>query len=147
VIVTLGLIIAKDLNDQDVNYITETGQPSAGLLRSGSFIERLRTNGVAESLLVIAGGTPNDAGSSDYHPVADYYRKFAEREGLASVTIVEAGNTVAAGAWVLTCDADIRPWLQAAPWFAALRRDGQCLFGQVRGGSTITLTGMPHAGA
>jgi 4-amino-4-deoxy-L-arabinose transferase-like glycosyltransferase len=143
VIAMLGLIIAQNLNDQNVHYPIEQGQSAIGLVSAGPFIDKLRNAGVTEKLLVIASGTPNDSDSPEYHPVADFYRKIADAHDFASVAIVETGDTITAGARVLTCDPEVRPWLHAAPWFAAIQNDAQCVFGQARTASTITLATAP----
>jgi len=132
IFIGLGMTIARGLYVQNFGSADWASLPAQSQLWYGAFIESLHADGVAGNLLIIDGGVRNDAGLKDYHPVADFYRKYFDRNSSQSVAIVKPRSEVAAGARVLTCDPNIRPGLEADPRFTVVRSDPRCLFGQMR---------------
>lgn len=147
VLAILGLAIARGLYVQNIGFVDWASRPEQSQLWYGAFIQSLRADGIADDLLIIDGGVPNDTSLQDYHPIADFYRKYLDRDGQRSVAIVGPGSAIAAGAWVVTCDPNVGPQLQADPRFLVVRRDPWCLFGQMRAANAASATMMPHAGA
>lgn len=121
--------LVAGLYRQHVTFIEWAERPVHGQYWYGAFLDQLRADGLPAKLLIVDGGAANDADLINYRPIADFYRKVAANDG-ERIDIVAPGGKIAPGAWVLTCDPNVRAELQADPAFKTFRSDPRCVFGQ-----------------
>jgi 4-amino-4-deoxy-L-arabinose transferase-like glycosyltransferase len=77
-------------------------------------------------VVIVDHGIPNDAGFAHYHPIATFYRDYAQAE-----RIVSPGAQIGPAEWVVTCDRQALEWLAATYGFVAQTTNRWCAMGRI----------------
>ena len=130
----LGVALVASLYWENVAIVGYAEQPTNAQWWYGSFLDELRPGSLPPRLLIVDDGVQNDSGLTNYNPIADFYRKDAERRGEV-IAIAPPGRKIEAGTWVITCDPSVRQHLPEIYHYTVYRSSRQCEFGMV--GATL----------
>jgi 4-amino-4-deoxy-L-arabinose transferase-like glycosyltransferase len=128
--VLLGVALVASLYWQNVATIGFAERPTNAQWWYGAFLDELRPGGLPPRLFIVDDGVQNASGLANYNPIADFYRKDAERRGEV-IAIAPLDRKIAAGSWVITCDPTVKQDLPKAYHYTVYRSSRQCEFGMV----------------
>jgi hypothetical protein len=128
--VVFGIALIITFYWEKVAIVTYAAQPTNAQWWYGAFLDELRVGSLPPRLLIVDDGVQNTSNLINYNPIADFYRKDAERRGEA-IAIAPLDQKIAAGTWVVTCDPTVRQLLPEDYRYTVYRSNRQCEFGMV----------------
>ena len=126
----LGAALVITFYWEQIAIVGYAEQPINAQWWYGAFLDELRMASLPPRLLVVDDGVQNTSNLTNYNPIADFYRKDAERRGEV-VAIAPLDRKIEAGTWVVTCDPTVQQLLPQDYHYTVYRSNRQCEFGMV----------------